>query len=131
MQKGTGGVSLSDHSTMQMHVAEASAEIDCAKMLMKRDCQDAMTAMYNKKELTIEHRARCRRDMAYMVMLCRRAVNRLFTAAGGKGIFLENEMQRNFRDINAISAHLALNWDVAGTTYGKISLGIESDGLLV
>ena len=131
MQKGTGGVSLSNHSTMQMHVAEASAEIDCAKMLMKRDCQDAMTAMYNKKELTIEHRARCRRDMAYMVMLCRRAVNRLFTAAGGKGIFLENEMQRNFRDINAISAHLALNWDVAGTTYGKISLGIESDGLLV
>jgi alkylation response protein AidB-like acyl-CoA dehydrogenase len=131
MQKGTSGGSLDELSTMQMHVAEASAEIDCAKMLMQRDCQDAMAAMYNKKELTIEQRARCRRDMAYMVMLCRRAVNRLFTAAGGKGIFLENEMQRKFRDINAISAHFALNWDVAGTTYGKISLGLEADGLLI
>jgi len=40
-------------------------------------------------------------------------------------------MQRKFRDINAISAHFALNWDVAGTTYGKISLGIDADGLLV
>ncbi len=119
------GANVSGLATMQMHVAEAAAEIDCARQLMLRDCREAMAAMHEGRALTLAERARGRRDQAYMVMLCRRAVDRLFTAAGGGGIFLDNEMQRKFRDIHAISGHLALNWDVAGTTFGRVAFGLD------
>jgi alkylation response protein AidB-like acyl-CoA dehydrogenase len=119
------GLNLAELATMQMHVAEAAAEIDCARLLMLRDCREAMAAMGEGRAFTMEERARGRRDQAYVVTLCRRAVDRLFTAAGGTGIFLDNEMQRKFRDIHAMSGHIALNWDVAGTTYGRVAFGLD------
>lgn len=111
--------------TMQMHVAEAAAEIDCARLLMLRDCRDLMTAARAGRKVSIAERARGRRDQAYMVALCRRAVDRLFTAAGGGGIFSDNEMQRKFRDIHALAGHMALNWDIAGTTFGRVAFGLD------
>ena len=119
------GVNTSELPTMQMHVAEAAAEIDCARQLMLRDCRESMAAMREGRTLTMLERARGRRDQAYMVALCRRAVDRLFTAAGGGGIFLDNEMQRKFRDMHAISGHMALNWDIAGTTFGRVAFGLD------
>lgn len=119
------GTKIGELATMQMHVAEAAAEIDCARLLMLRDCREAMAAMHAGRALTMAERAQGRRDQAYMVMLCRRAVDRLFTAAGGGGIFLDNEMQRKFRDVHAISGHLALNWDVAGTTFGRVAFDLD------
>lgn len=111
--------------TMQMHVAEAAAEIDCARLLMLRDTSEFMTAARAGRAVTMAERARGRRDQAYMVALCRRAVDRLFTAAGGGGIFRDNEMQRKFRDIHALAGHMALNWDIAGTTYGRVAFGLD------
>lgn len=120
------GANIGELPTMQMHVAEAAAEIDSARLLMLRDCRETMMAMGEGRELSMADRARGRRDQAYVVTLCRRAVDRLFTAAGGGGIFLDNDMQRKFRDIHAMSGHLALNWDVAGTTFGRVALGLDA-----
>jgi alkylation response protein AidB-like acyl-CoA dehydrogenase len=119
------GASIRELPTMQMHVAEAAAEIDCARYLMLRDCREAMGAMREGRPLSMLERAQGRRDQAYIVMLCRRAVDRLFTTAGGSGIFLDNEIQRKFRDMHALSGHIALNWDVAGTTFGRVALGLD------
>ncbi len=119
------GARISGLATMQMHVAEAAAEIDCARLLMLRDCREAMAMMREGRAMSMTERARGRRDQAYMVTPCRRAVDRLFTAAGGGGNFLDNEMQRKFRDIHAISGHIALNWDVAGTTFGRVAFGLD------
>ena len=93
--------------------------------------QSAMAAMNEGRELTLAERSRNRRDHAYVVRLCRQAVDRLFTAMGGQGIFLDNVAQRKFRDIHAMSGHLALNWDIAGTTYGRVALGLEPQARLI
>ena len=81
--------------------------------------------MYAGRELGDLERVRNRRDQAYLVRECRVAVDRLFTTLGGQGIFLDNALQRKFRDIHALSGHFALNWDVAATTYGRVALGLE------
>ena len=47
--------------------------------------------------------------------------------SGGGGIYSRNPISRAFRDIHAACAHIAFNLDVAGTTYGRIALGLESD----
>jgi alkylation response protein AidB-like acyl-CoA dehydrogenase len=119
------GARVAEFATAQMHVAEASAEIDAARLLMMRDCRAAMDAAAAGRAWTMAERARGRRDQAYVAMLCRRAVDRLFTASGGAGIFLSNAQQRRFRDVHAIGGHLSLNWDVAGTTYGRVAFGLE------
>ena len=93
---------------------------------MARDTGEAMEAMREGRELGEMERVRNRRDQAYLVRECRAAVDRLFTTLGGDGIFLDNALQRKFRDMHAISGHFALNWDVAATTYGRVTLGLES-----
>ena len=70
-------------------------------------------------------KARNRRDTAYAARLCTRAVDRLFGASGAKGIFDDNVAQRKFRDLRAANVHIAVNWDLAGTTYGRVALGLD------
>jgi hypothetical protein len=35
-------------------------------------------------------------------------------------------MRRQFHDIRAIGAHFVNSWDVAGTTYTKVALGLDT-----
>jgi len=123
--RSSRGVRVAEHQTIQVHIAEAAAQIDAARLLMQRDTGEAMVAMHEGRELDDLERVRNRRDQAYLVRECRAAVDRLFTTLGGQGIFLDNAMQRKFRDIHAMSGHFALNWDVAATTYGRVALGLD------
>ncbi len=85
----------------------------------------AMAAMREPRPLTMAEKARNRRDQTYAARLCTRAVDRLFGAAASKGIFDDNVVQRKFRDLRAANVHIAVNWDLAGTTYGRVSLGLD------
>lgn len=123
--RSSRGVRVAEHQTIQVHIAEAAAQIDAARLLMLRDTGEAMTAMHEGRELGDLERVRNRRDQAYLVRECRAAVDRLFTTLGGQGIFLDNALQRKFRDMHAMSGHFALNWDVAATTYGRVALGLD------
>ena len=123
--KASRGVKLAELGTIQMRVAEAAAEVDAARLLLERDCTETMSLMRRGDTLTLEQRARNRRDMAYASTLCTRAADRLFTATGGTGLYDGNEMRRQFHDIRAIGAHFVNSWDVAGTTFTKVTLGLE------
>jgi hypothetical protein len=37
---------------------------------------------------------------------------------------LGSEAQRLLRDVHAAGQHMALNWDVAGSTYGRVMAGV-------
>ena len=52
-------------------------------------------------------------------------VDRLFGAGGAHGIFLSNAGQRRYRDVRASANHLAVSWDLAGSTFGRITLGLD------
>ncbi len=119
------GARVAEYATLQMHVAEAAAEIDCARLLIMRDTAEAMAAMEQGRSLSLAEKARNRRDMAYAAKLCRLAVDRLFGASGAHGIFSENAAQRKFRDVRVVANHIATNWDVAGTTYGRVAFGLD------
>lgn len=123
--RSSRGVRVAEHQTIQVHIAEAAAQVDAARLLMERDTREAMAAMHAGRELGDLERVRNRRDQAYLVRECRAAVDRLFMTLGGQGIFLDNALQRKFRDMHAMSGHFALNWDVAATTYGRVALGLE------
>ena len=44
-QRQSMGQNLAELQSMQLHISEVSAEIDCARLLIMRDTADAMTAM--------------------------------------------------------------------------------------
>ena len=55
----------------------------------------------------------------------------LFEASGGAVLYERNPMQRYFRAVHAIDAHISFNVDIAGAQYGRAVLGVEEDaGLL-
>jgi len=70
------------------------------------------------KSIPIELRARARWTAANIVLRGVRAVDLLFEASGGRALFLDNPMQRYFRDVHAMRAHALNNPDRASQTFG-------------
>jgi alkylation response protein AidB-like acyl-CoA dehydrogenase len=125
--KTSMGRRVATFESMQLKVAEADAEVDAARLLAHRNCRENIDSMRRHGALTLEQRARNRRDQAFATKLCLSAVDRLHAASGAHGIYESNRVQRAFRDAHAAAAHMALNWEMAAKPYGQIRLGLEVD----
>lgn len=120
---------LGDLQTTQIKVAEASAKIDASRLIMRRTCIEAMADARRGVIPDIPEKTRYRRDGAYSVNLCTEAVSLLFAASGARGLYTTGALQRQFRDAHAINAHIAFNFDAAGTNYGRVALDLPSENL--
>jgi 3-hydroxy-9,10-secoandrosta-1,3,5(10)-triene-9,17-dione monooxygenase len=120
---------LSDLQTTQIKIAEASAKIDAARLVMRTNCIDAMADARRGHVPDLAGKTRLRRDGAFSVNLCTEAVSLLFAASGARSLFTSGALQRQFRDAHAVNSHLAFNFDAAGTNYGRVALGLPSENL--
>jgi len=120
---------LGDLQSTQIKIAEASAKIDAARLIMRSNCIEAMEDARRRHIPDMASKTRLRRDGAYSVNLCTEAVSLLFSASGARGLFTTSVLQRQFRDAHAINSHIAFNFDAAGTNYGRVALGLPSDNL--
>lgn len=129
--RATRGVRHAELTTIQLRLAEAAAERDCARLLLARATQETMAAMRSAGKLPLEQRARNRRDMAYIATLLTRAADRIYTVTGASGLFDGNDLNRMFHDIRAVAAHHITSWDIAGPTFGQVTLGVAPTSPLV
>lgn len=120
---------LGDLQSTQIKIAEASAKIDAARLIMRSTCIQAMADARRGHVPDTAAKTKLRRDGAYAVNLCTEAVSLLFSASGARGLFTTAALQRQFRDAHAINSHLAFNFDAAGTNYGRVALGLPSENL--
>jgi 3-hydroxy-9,10-secoandrosta-1,3,5(10)-triene-9,17-dione monooxygenase len=120
---------ISDLQSTQIKIAEASAKIDAARLIMRSTCIEAMAAARRGDVPDTAVKTRLRRDGAFSVNLCTEAVSLLFAASGARGLSTAGALQRQFRDAHAINSHLAFNFDSAGTNYGRVALGLPSENL--
>jgi 3-hydroxy-9,10-secoandrosta-1,3,5(10)-triene-9,17-dione monooxygenase len=120
---------IGDMQSTQIKIAEASAKIDAARLIMRSACVEAMADTRRGRVPDIPVKTRYRRDGAFSVNLCTEAVSLLFSASGARGLYMTGALQRQFRDANAINSHLAFNFDAAGTNYGRVALGLPSENL--
>ncbi len=123
----TNAVPMAGIPTVQLRVGEAAAAIDAARALIDRDSKEIMTRLTAGDDLGVELRARFKGDQAYAVRIVTDAVDRLFKAGGGGGLFMDSCLQRYWRDINAGAMHIAINWDVIGALYGRVALGLPPE----
>src|SRR3984893_2408786 len=120
---------IGDFQSTQIKIAEASAKIDAARLIMRSTCIEAMADARRGYVPDVAAKTKLRRDGAFAVNLCTEAVSLLFSASGARGLFTTGALQRQFRDAHAINSHIAFNFDAAGTNYGRVALGLPSENL--
>jgi alkylation response protein AidB-like acyl-CoA dehydrogenase len=123
-----GGSRLCDFFPVQSRLAEASASVDAARLLIYRDTADVEQLAMDGQAVNVEQRLRNRRDHAFASKLSREAVDAIFASIGGAGLALDQPIQRMWRDANAISRHISLNWDAVSSMVGQYLLGLEPKG---
>jgi 3-hydroxy-9,10-secoandrosta-1,3,5(10)-triene-9,17-dione monooxygenase len=135
VKKRTGtytGARLAELAPLQMRVAEAAACVDFAETQMRADMGEMIHRAKAGEASTMEMKLAWKRNIAFGTGLCNRAVDSLMAASGAGAISSDGRMQRHFRDIHAISSHIALTWDVQAVAYGQNALGLPPQaGLLL
>lgn len=124
---GLPAVAQAGNGPAFVRLAQASAQIDSAFALLLRDAAEADDALPGSTFTDLQKAARSR-NLAFAVQQCRDAVNTLYEASGGSGVYLSGAMQRLWRDVNAASQHVAFTWDLAGMAFGRAAVGLAPAG---
>jgi len=118
------GNRLAEREGVKRRLAEASAKIDAARLLLRRDLAE-MAELADAWELpSVERRSVWRRDSAYSAILAFEAVGLLFYRGGAHGINSDDALARAYRDVGAGATHVSCDFDVAGEIYGEAVQGI-------
>jgi 3-hydroxy-9,10-secoandrosta-1,3,5(10)-triene-9,17-dione monooxygenase len=108
----------------QYRLAEAAAEIGAARDRMLGNFAEMMQLVRAGEEIPLSARARYRWDSGKAIDWSVKAVDRLFEASGGRGIFLNNPIQRAWRDVHAMRAHAGNNPERAAFVFARSEFGL-------
>ncbi len=123
-------VNLRDQSRLvedpfiQYRLAEAAAEVSAAHDRLLGNFAEMMRLVRAGDEIPLSARARYRWDAGKAIEWSVQAVDRLFEASGGRGIFLSNPIQRAWRDVHAMRAHAGNNPERAAAVFGRSEFGL-------
>jgi len=101
--------------------------VDTARRVMRDYCATAQAMAERDEVPDLLTKATWRRDGAFSAELCERAVDVLFKAGGGGALFDDHPLQRAFRDVHAVTAHISMIWEPQATTFGRVALGLPCD----
>jgi 3-hydroxy-9,10-secoandrosta-1,3,5(10)-triene-9,17-dione monooxygenase len=107
------------HAGSAMHMAQAAAQVDAARLMFARDVAALDQFALEDIPLRPGTAERLCYDVPFVVDACSRAILQLFRASGGRALYDHNPLQRHFRDIHAMTQHAATDLDGAGETYGQ------------
>jgi 3-hydroxy-9,10-secoandrosta-1,3,5(10)-triene-9,17-dione monooxygenase len=113
-----------DDPFVHWRLAEPAAEIDTARDRLLANFAEMMRLARAGNEVPLRFRARCRWDAGKATDWAARALDRLMMASGGSGIFLNNPIQRAWRDVHAMQAHAANNVERAAAVFGRSEFGL-------
>jgi len=121
------GRNLADMTALQMKVAEATACVDAARLILRNGCRQAQAIAEKREAPDLMAKATWRRDGAFAAQLCERAMDAIFKSAGATGLYDDQPLQRAYRDLTAANQHISMMWDAQATTYGRVALGLPCD----
>lgn len=119
---------MAEFATVQLRVADAQASCTAAHRTLIADLKERQATIESGQTLSASERIESRLGQAFSVALAVRATEALNAATGGQGLDTSHPVQRAWRDVNAVSRHISMNWDAVGTMYGQLALGLEPKG---
>jgi 3-hydroxy-9,10-secoandrosta-1,3,5(10)-triene-9,17-dione monooxygenase len=120
------GAKLSELQSTQIRIGNAGARMEVARAAMLGICREAMADARAGNVPDLETKMRYRRDTAFATSLCVEAVDMIAAGTGAAALYLDNPLQRQFRDAHAVLAHIAFSMDAASSAYGRVALGIDT-----
>jgi 3-hydroxy-9,10-secoandrosta-1,3,5(10)-triene-9,17-dione monooxygenase len=121
------GARIAEIQSTQIRFSEATAYARASRAAQIGNCDDAWRLISRGEVPDIKTKARYRLEGAYAVDWAVRAVDVMFGLAGAAGLYESGSAARAFRDAHAVKQHFSFNTDIAGTTHGRIALGLPSD----
>jgi alkylation response protein AidB-like acyl-CoA dehydrogenase len=120
-----------DWPITHLQVAEADLKIDEAEYHARRLAALVDHKNFSNEPYTMRERAYCRVAVGRVSQLCHEAINIYNMASGAGGIYSSMPIQRNQRDIQAISLH-ALNMPIKNIElYGRVLCGLEPNTFFI
>jgi 3-hydroxy-9,10-secoandrosta-1,3,5(10)-triene-9,17-dione monooxygenase len=123
------GVMMGDvpaaQETVQIRVAESTAELKAARLLLERQMHDLRQRGEAGAGWSTAELVEMTRDRAWATRLCQVASERLVASMGALGVFDSNPVQRYWHDLNAAATQIAVNYDRNLVPYGRLALGLE------
>jgi 3-hydroxy-9,10-secoandrosta-1,3,5(10)-triene-9,17-dione monooxygenase len=126
-KRNPGGTRLGDEPFARMNLAVATSKIDAGRQRMLANFDEMLALVRAGQPLSIEQRARVRWDVTHIIQTSVEAVNLLFHSSGGHGLFLDNPMQRFFRDANAMRVHGIVAPEISSRLFAEATLGRDFD----
>jgi 3-hydroxy-9,10-secoandrosta-1,3,5(10)-triene-9,17-dione monooxygenase len=120
------GAKVAEDPSTQTVCARAATLIDETRLVLERNFAEMMAAVRAGQDIPIDRRVRFRHDSSMAVVKSVEAVDLLFTASGGRAIFLGSPLLRYFLDVHAARAHYANNPEKPGRNFGGVSLGAKT-----
>ena len=125
------GARVAEIQSTQIRVGEAAAFARASRLAQVGNCVEAQQMIAAGRLPDALTRARYRLEGAWAVDWAVRAVDVMFGLSGASGLYETGETARAFRDAHAIRQHFSFNTDIAGTTFGRVALGLPSDNATI
>ena len=117
------GARIAEIQSTQIRLGEATAYARASRLVQVANCLEAQKLVVPDAKT----KARYRLEGAYAVEWAVRAVDVMFALSGAGGLYESGQAPRAFRDAHAVKQHFSFNTDIAGTTYGRVALGLPTD----
>lgn len=125
--RATSGSGKSAESPLiQLRLAEATAEVEAAKALVRQDVHGMLAQAGRGEPFSPLEIAAYGRDRAFAAKLSLQAVERLFEVSGAHALYDSEPLQRMHRDAVAASHRDGVILDFAGLPYARLALGLDA-----
>ncbi|MGH8688231.1 MAG: acyl-CoA dehydrogenase family protein [Burkholderiales bacterium] len=121
------GAKIANVQSVQLRLGEAAAFARASRLFQVTNCTEAQSMIERGVVPDLATKVRYRLEGAYCVDFAVRAVDTMFMLSGASGLYESGHVARAMRDAHAVKQHFSFNTDVAGTTYGRLALGLPTD----
>jgi indole-3-acetate monooxygenase len=110
----------------QVRVSQAEALVRSARLFLFDSLDQLWTKLLATGEVTMEARAFARLAASHAVSSAVQAVDLMYVAGGASSLYVSCPLERAFRDVHAMTQHIAVQPRVMQST-GRVLFGLESD----
>lgn len=109
-----------------LDVSEAEALTRSARAFLMEAIEAAWEAAVESGRITVEHRRDIRLATTHAVRAAVRAVDLMYTLAGGSAVYRTSPLQRQFRDVHVATQHMMVS-DATYELTGRLLLGVPTN----
>jgi len=110
----------------QLDVSAAEALTRSARAWLMETTEAAWDAAVEKGEMTVAHRRDLRLATTHAVQSAVRAVDLMYTLAGGSSVYRNSPLQQQFRDVHVATQHMMVS-DATYELTGRLLLGVPTN----